>query len=489
MNTRRWALVAVLATVLALLMVGPAFAGGHAGDPPGLARAIAAQEAHTDALMAKEGVVGTAVGLGPNGSPVVLILTERAGVAGLPRSLDGVKVVPMVTGKLYALHHRPNHCDGPPGADLPPSCDTGGGNTAPTADNQSVSTEVDSGVGITLSGSDKEDCELVFNIASVPSNGGLSVVTDQACSSGDPNTDTAQVTYTPSSGFEGTDSFTFTVTDGGDPALSDTATVSIAVGATITFPRPANIGTSSGAERLITIDENLFCTVGTLGVRLTDGTNVFALSNAHVYALEGSDPAGPVTDRILQPGRVDLTEQACGSPEEIDAAVIGNLAAFKPLIFDNGTTCSTGSGPGQGINDPDCNTIDAAIALTTTALVGNATPSDGYGTPKSTTVGASINQKVQKYGRTTGLTKGKVSGINATVTICYDSGCAKFVGQIIVQPGNMLQGGDSGSLLVAKGGPDNRKPVGLLFAGSVITAIANPIDLVLDEFGVIIDGE
>ena len=485
MNMRRWGLVAVLASVLALLMAGPASAGGHPADPPGLARAIAAQEAHTDDVMAKEGVVGTAVGLGPNGSPVVLILTEREGVAGLPRSLDGVKVVPMVTGKLFALHHQCGHDRPVPfdGVCPPPGDD----NTAPVADDQSVSTDTDTDVDIILTGSDADGCDTTtFTfIATSPTGGSLNPSSgSMTCTGNGTGSLAATVTYDPN-GDTTDDSFTFTISDDSD--ASDPATVSITVGSTIAFPRPANIGTSSGTERLITIDdEDVFCTTGTLGVRLTDGTDVFALSNAHVYALEGSSPVGTVTtgpngDRILQPGRVDLPSGGCGTTEEIDAAVIGNLDAFVPILFDPDPNDNT---PGPN------NTIDAAIALTTTVLVGNATPSDGYGTPKSTIAAASINQKVQKYGRTTGLTKGKVGGINATVDITYDNGTARFVGQILVQPGNMFQGGDSGSLLVAKGGPDNLKPVGLLFAGSVIIGIANPIDLVLAGFpGLTIDGE
>ena len=34
----------------------------------------------------------------------------------------------------------------------------------------------------------------------------------------------------------------------------------------------------------------------------------------------------------------------------------------------------------------------------------------------------------------------------------------------------------------------DRRPVGLLFAGTVTTTLANPIDLVLDRFNVSIDG-
>jgi hypothetical protein len=67
---------------------------------------------------------------------------------------------------------------------------------------------------------------------------------------------------------------------------------------------------------------------------------------------------------------------------------------------------------------------------------------------------------------------------------------ATFIEQIEVQGGKgpFIKGGDSGSLLVTD---PERNPVGLLFAGtrSGKTAFANPIDAVLDSFGVTIDGE
>jgi len=58
------------------LALSPAFAQ-PAFDPPGLTRAIEAQEQHTDVLLGIQGVVGTAVGLGTNGEAVVKIYTER----------------------------------------------------------------------------------------------------------------------------------------------------------------------------------------------------------------------------------------------------------------------------------------------------------------------------------------------------------------------------------------------------------------------------
>jgi hypothetical protein len=96
---------------------------------------------------------------------------------------------------------------------------------------------------------------------------------------------------------------------------------------------------------------------------------------------------------------------------------------------------------------------------------------------------------VQKYGRTTALTKGTVVGINATVDVGYSSGTARFVNQIVVYSSKpFIKPGDSGSLLVTYPAVN---PVGLLFAGNASGqyAIANQINDVLGNFGVTIDGQ
>ena len=99
--------------------------------------------------------------------------------------------------------------------------------------------------------------------------------------------------------------------------------------------------------------------------------------------------------------------------------------------------------------------------------------------------------KVLKYGRTTGLTKGRVYAINVTIDVTYDTDVARFENQIMITPGTFSAGGDSGSLIVvdSKRSADHHKAVGLLFAGSSLYTIANPIGPVLSAFGVIIDGE
>ncbi|MEW6750723.1 MAG: hypothetical protein AB1505_07065 [Candidatus Latescibacterota bacterium] len=132
----------------------------------------------------------------------------------------------------------------------------------------------------------------------------------------------------------------------------------------------------------------------------------------------------------------------------------------------------------------------ALAALVTTETVGTSTPSNGYGVPRTVTQEATLSLAVQKYGRTTSLTRGTVTGINATVNVGYSSGTARFVGQVVVQSRRaFLKAGDSGSLLVSD--PD-RNPVGLLFAANQTGtyAVANSIGAVLASLGgLTVDGQ
>ena len=65
---------------------------------------------------------------------------------------------------------------------------------------------------------------------------------------------------------------------------------------------------------------------------------------------------------------------------------------------------------------------------------------------------------------------------------------SRFEDQILISGDGFSAGGDSGSLIVSDGVlMADRCPVGLLFAGSPTSTIANPIGVVLDRFGVAID--
>ena len=428
----------LLALAVALVALGIVSSGGAgAAGPPdgkGLDHVIAVQDAHTDRLLAKPGVVGTAVGLNANGQPVIVIYTQSAGVAGLPNNLDGVPVTVAVTGRFFAL------APPPAGASFTFSC-------------SDLTCEFD--------GSSSTGRKLSYNwdfadpADSAPGSG--KVVT---------HTYSADATY----------SVTVTVTDKDDISDSVTHPVTVTVNSggggltdcggtgdtTVKCQRPVPIGVSTGHPDI---------TAGTIGARVVDDNGTpdpaddtfYALSNNHIYANQNDATIG---DDVIQPGTFD----GGSLPDD----KIGDLFAFQPLLFDGSD-----------------NTMDAAIALSSTANLGNSTPSDGYGTPSSTTVSASLNQPVQKYGRTTNNTFGTVSEINVTVNVCYEgfmvcTKLAKFVGQIAVTDGSFSAGGDSGSLIVTDDASNS--PVGLLFAGSSTRTLANDIGNVLTNFGVAIDG-
>ena len=238
------------------------------------------------------------------------------------------------------------------------------------------------------------------------------------------------------------------------------------------FAHPVPIGVSTSNVTANTRG----CATGTIAARVTDGSNVFALSANHIYALTNSAALGT---SVVQPGLLDddcviggtvFTSDPDGPNDASD--VIGTLATFQTIAFCS-ATC------------PD-NTIDAAIALSSAANLGKATPSNGYGIPSSTTASASIGERVEKYGTTTALTTGRVFAIDATVRVDYGGGqIAEFVHQIVIGGGGFSKAGDSGSLVVSQ---DGLHPVGLLFAGGRSATIANPISDILTTFGVTIDG-
>jgi len=99
-----------------------------------------------------------------------------------------------------------------------PTEDSGGGlkeeNMAPVSASQSVSTDEDLGVAITLASTDVEGDALTYSVVAGPSNGSFSGTAPE-------------LTYTPNANFNGVDSFTFKANDGSSD--SNTATISISV--------------------------------------------------------------------------------------------------------------------------------------------------------------------------------------------------------------------------------------------------------------------
>jgi hypothetical protein len=87
-------------------------------------------------------------------------------------------------------------------------------NDAPVANAQAVTTAQDTAKAITLTGSDVEGSALTYSVVTNPAHGSLSGAAPS-------------LTYTPTSGYSGSDSFTFKVNDGGLDSASATVSITI----------------------------------------------------------------------------------------------------------------------------------------------------------------------------------------------------------------------------------------------------------------------
>jgi hypothetical protein len=249
-------------------------------------------------------------------------------------------------------------------------------------------------------------------------------------------------------------------------ALADLETLAVSHTAKV---RPAPGGVSIAHEKV---------TAGTLGIlaHRTSGEPVI-LSNNHVLA---NSNAGHEGDLILQPGPYDG-----GKPQD----AIAKLAGFVPIGFSEQDLGSLGrlleralgallAPMGLGLRrlpSGKTNLVDAAIATPLSAdLVAPEILEIGL---VSGTASANLGTRVKKSGRTTGLTHGRVTALEATVEVDYGGKSAVFRGQIVSDVPS--RGGDSGSLIV----DESNRALGLLFAGGATTTILNPIDAVLAALG------
>jgi hypothetical protein len=231
---------------------------------------------------------------------------------------------------------------------------------------------------------------------------------------------------------------------------------------------PIKLGTSGGWSKDLA---NGYCCGGTLGSLVTNGTTNFILSNYHVFqsdiVLGGNGVIAAAGDPIIQPGLIDVN---CNAASAQVVATLSTLSFPASLPSSN---------------------VDASIAEVAPGMVSGTGEILEIGTISKSTVVASVNQKVKKSGRTSGLTRSYVYGLNGSVKVTYDNECAgatvftqTFTGQIIImnRSQSFLRAGDSGSLMV-EDLTTNPRAIGLLFAGSTTLAIANPIKEVLAHFG------
>lgn len=257
--------------------------------------------------------------------------------------------------------------------------------------------------------------------------------------------------------------------------------------------RPSPGGCSIGHYRI---------TAGTLGSWAKFAGNWVILSNNHVIADSNNGAKG---DQILQPGNYDGGK-----------IPIAHLREWVPINFDSGGSlppipdCPIGdffakslnkgsrlagretrlvSVQGRAFEDGNPNYVDAALA-------DAFEPAEDVVRPEILEIGPLnptpileyfLGDGVQKRGRTTELTRGEVTIIDATLQVGYGNNkVATFSDQLIIEEEDgkdFSLGGDSGSLVVSLG----KRPYGLLFAGGTDGAgrkvtVVNKISRVLEHF-------
>lgn len=215
--------------------------------------------------------------------------------------------------------------------------------------------------------------------------------------------------------------------------------------------RPLLIGGSIGHRDV---------TAGTLGCFVTstqdDTDNVLVLSNNHVLADEDRATSG---DDVLQPGPRDHGQPASDAVAEltrfVSLSTTGNRVDAAIAELEDGTEyfyrLLRDLGEITGVRDEPLDEGDL----------------------------------VYKIGRSTGLTRGRVSAIEVDeLRVRYDRGLLTFDGQIEITPDGgspFSLGGDSGAIIVDRW----RRAVALLFAGNDVDATyANPIGEVISSLGV-----
>jgi hypothetical protein len=223
-------------------------------------------------------------------------------------------------------------------------------------------------------------------------------------------------------------------------------------------------------------------TAGTFGCLVRRGGELLILSNNHVLANVNSAKPG---DAIIQPGRYDG-----GYPTD----KVAELADFVPLDFGGGSAHSglfitvekllnklaTLFGSEHRLmayrTSTGENLVDAALARPVDPARFRADILK-IGLPTGAAE-ATLGTAVQKTGRTTGFTQGRITQIDVTTSVDYNGRMATFTDQLMAS--GMSAGGDSGSAVL----DEQHRVIGLLFAGSPRATLINPIQTVLQALNV-----
>ncbi|WP_158072880.1 hypothetical protein [Clostridium haemolyticum] len=188
---------------------------------------------------------------------------------------------------------------------------------------------------------------------------------------------------------------------------------------------------------------------GSMGCLLTDGVDYYILSCNHVLAYLGEVS---LNTPILQPSVID------GGKKESDIFAI--LSKYIPIKFE-----STFSHPTNYVDCAVAKVINKSLVSSSITLIGK---------PKGLII-PRLNEPVQKVGKSTGLTVGKILAIDCSTKVLFSNGkSGVFKKQIATNL--LVKGGDSGSVMLDY----NNNIIGLLISGTDTISIANSIQTVLD---------
>lgn len=218
---------------------------------------------------------------------------------------------------------------------------------------------------------------------------------------------------------------------------------------------------------------------GTLGALVTDATGaLYGLTNNHVSGACNHSQAGLP---ILAPGVLDVGANG------IDPFTIGHHHALLTLT------------PGDAsMVNPQAN-LDAALFKIQDPARVTSFQGTFYDTPTAV-LALSTGQAVEKVGRTTGHTTGRVEvQIQGPFAIRYAADAYGFTGHVLFDPVFLVRGsadvfaagGDSGSLIVAVQPDGSRAAVGIVvgvvtanWAPGGLATVALPIQPILSRLGV-----
>nr|WP_157484892.1 glycoside hydrolase family 9 protein [Gilvimarinus polysaccharolyticus] len=241
-----------------------------------------------------------------------------------------------------------------------------GVNCLPTANDLTVTTAFETAVSIQLEGSDSDGSVTQYNVTGAPSNGTLSGTG-------------ATLTYTPDTGFSGSDSLTYTVSDDAG-AVSDPAMVDIQVEAelvpSVAISSPAN-GTEVELGADFTVQFNL---ANADGVRVRINSMLISdVTSGNSVVLTAPNSVGDFSVSLTA---LDNTGAEVGTPDVITLSAVSEPVNTAPVACL--TPANITVNVGQTVNlDASCSADPDGDTLSFNWDLGNGQNATGQTTSAS----------------------------------------------------------------------------------------------------------